>query len=88
MRELLPLLHGDAATVTGTTIAENLANTPETLRRDVLATTAEPFGAEGGIAVLRGNLVPDGAIIKHTAASPGLMSHRGRAVAARAGQRR
>ena len=66
--------------VTGATTGENMADVPETLRRDVIATTAEPFGAEGGIAVLQGNLAPSGAIIKHTAASPSLLTHRGRAV--------
>jgi dihydroxy-acid dehydratase len=80
MRELLPLLHVDALTVTGASVAENLKDVPETLRREVISTTAEPFGDEGGIAVLRGNLAPSGAIIKHTAASPNLLTHRGPAV--------
>lgn len=80
MRELLPLLHGDAITVTGESIAKNLERVPETLRREVISTITEPFGAEGGIAVLRGNLAPKGAIIKHTAASPRLLTHAGRAV--------
>jgi dihydroxy-acid dehydratase len=80
MRELLPLLHGQAMTVSGKTVAENLGAVPETTRRDVIAPLGEPFAAEGGIAVLRGNLAPGGAIIKHAAASPGLLRHRGTAV--------
>jgi dihydroxy-acid dehydratase len=79
MRELLPLLHGDALTVNGKTVADNVATT-ETLRRDVIAPLAEPFAPEGGLAVLRGNLAPSGAIVKHAAASPALLRHRGKAV--------
>ena len=80
MRELMPLLHGGALTVTGKSIAENLVNEPETVRREVIATVTEPFGEAGGISVLRGNLAPAGAIVKHTAASPNLLQHRGKAV--------
>ncbi len=80
MRELRPLLHGDALTVTGKTVAENLVDVPESFRRDVVASAAEPIHPEGGLAVLRGNLAPDGAVIKHAAASPTLLNHRGRAV--------
>jgi dihydroxy-acid dehydratase len=80
VKELLPSLHGDALTVTDKTLAENVAALPEKQRREVISTAAEPFGTEGGIAVLRGNLTPSGAIIKHTAASPKLLTHRGKAV--------
>lgn len=80
MRELLPRLHGEAITITGKSVAENLAGVPETLRREVIASVDKPFGDEGGIAVLRGNLAPSGAIIKHTAASPNLLTHRGKAL--------
>jgi dihydroxy-acid dehydratase len=80
MRELLLLLHGESLTVTGETVAANVSNSPESGRRDVVATLAEPFAAEGGLAVLRGNLAPDGAIIKHAAASPKLLQHRGKAI--------
>ena len=48
--------------------------------RDVIRTAAEPLLAESGIAVLRGNLCPDGAVLKPSAATPALMKHRGRAV--------
>ncbi|MFM9107390.1 MAG: IlvD/Edd family dehydratase [Chloroflexota bacterium] len=80
MRELLPLLDGEAMTVTGRTVAENLAGTPRSGRPEVVATLSEPFAPEGGLAILRGNLAPRGAVIKHAAATPELLRHRGRAV--------
>jgi dihydroxy-acid dehydratase len=80
MRELLPLLHGNALTVTGRTITENLASVRQSPRRDVVAAFDAPFASEGGLAVLHGNLAPNGAVIKHAAASPSLVKHRGRAV--------
>src|SRR5712671_560146 len=78
MKEILHLLHGDAVTVTGKSIRENL-QTAECHRRDVIRTAAEPLHAEGGTVVLYGNLAPDGAVIKQTAASPHLLQHRGKA---------
>jgi dihydroxy-acid dehydratase len=80
MRELAPLLRLDALTVTGKTVGENLAGVPESFRRDVIASAGAPIHPEGGLSVLRGNLAPDGAVIKHAAASPALLTHRGRAV--------
>jgi dihydroxy-acid dehydratase len=80
MKALLPLLHGDALTVTGASIAVNLGSAALSIRPEVIASLDVPFGAEGGIAVLRGNLAPSGAIIKHSAASPSLLTHRGPAV--------
>jgi dihydroxy-acid dehydratase len=80
MRELLPLLDGEALTVTGQTVAQNLASTPPSPMREVIAARDEPFHAEGGLAVLHGNLAPNGAVIKHGAATPELLHHRGRAV--------
>jgi dihydroxy-acid dehydratase len=78
MKEILGLLHGDALTVTGRTVAENVANA-ECHRRDVIRTAAEPLHAEGGTVILTGNLAPDGAVLKQTAASPHLLQHRGKA---------
>ena len=80
MRELRPLLAGEALTVTGRTIAENLADIRLSHDREVIAPLAEPFAAEGGLAVVRGNLAPAGAVVKHAAATPALLQHRGRAV--------
>jgi L-arabonate dehydrase len=79
IRELGDLIHGDALTINGRTIGENTANAP-CYNRDVIRPFNEPLTAKGGIAVLRGNLCPAGAVIKPSAASPQLMKHRGRAV--------
>jgi dihydroxy-acid dehydratase len=79
LRELLPLLHGDAMTVTGRTLAANVEDA-EIQNPDVIRSLSEPLLREGGLAILRGNLAPDGAVIKHGAASPDLLRHRGRAV--------
>jgi dihydroxy-acid dehydratase len=76
MKEILHLLHKDAITVTGKTIAENVANA-ECHRPEVIHTVAAPLHREGGTVILRGNLAPDGAVFKQTAASPHLLMHRG-----------
>jgi L-arabonate dehydrase len=73
------LLHKDALTANGATIWEN----SKEARNDnpqVIMPFAKPFKRDTGIAVLRGNLCPDGAIIKPSAATPKLMKHKGRAV--------
>jgi dihydroxy-acid dehydratase len=79
MREIADLLHLDAMTVTGKTMGENIA-TAQTYNRDIIRSRAGALHPEGGIAILRGNLAPDGAVIKQTAASPHLLKHRGRAL--------
>ena len=79
LNRLLPLLHGEAMTVTGRTLAENVADA-EAQHEDVIRSMDNPLHPEGGTALLRGNLAPDGAVIKHAAATPGLLRHRGRAV--------
>jgi dihydroxy-acid dehydratase len=78
MREILSLLHGECATANGKTIAENIEKA-ECYDRNVIRTMAEPLQPEGGTAILYGNLCPDGAVIKQTAASPHLLEHRGKA---------
>ncbi|MBV8730630.1 MAG: dihydroxy-acid dehydratase, partial [Acidobacteriia bacterium] len=78
MREILSLLHADAFTVTGKTIGENVAAS-ECFNRDVIRAASAPLNPEGGTIVLRGNLAPDGAVLKQTAASPQLLDHRGKA---------
>jgi len=81
MKEMETLLHRDCLTVTGKTIGENLRSVPRPERfREVIATLDKPFQPEGGLAMLRGNLAPAGAVIKQSAASPHLLHHRGRAV--------
>ena len=57
-------LHGDCMTVTGKTIAENLANVKFNTDQDVVRTTKNPISATGGVVSLKGNLAPDGAIVK------------------------
>jgi dihydroxy-acid dehydratase len=79
IRELGDLIHRDAMTVNGKTIGENNADAP-CWNRDVIRPFNEPLTADGGLVILRGNLCPDGAVIKPSAASPALMKHRGRAV--------
>jgi dihydroxy-acid dehydratase len=76
MRELLPLLHRDCLTVNGKTIEANVADAP-CYNRDVIRTRDQALFAEGGTVVLRGNLCPDGAVLKQTAASPHLCEHTG-----------
>jgi dihydroxy-acid dehydratase len=79
LSELAPLLHGDALTVTGRPLADGFAGAAA-LDRAVIAPFDAPLAAEGGIAVLRGSLAPDGALIKRSAASAELLRHRGPAV--------
>jgi dihydroxy-acid dehydratase len=81
LRELgeASLLHREALTVNGKTIWENNRDA-KCWNRDVIYSMKKPFKKDSGIAVLRGNLCPDGAVIKPSAATPKLMKHRGRAV--------
>ena len=73
------VLNHDVLTVNGKSIGENVSEAP-CWNRDVIHTFAEPFKHNAGIAVLRGSLAPDGAVIKISAASPHLLQHRGPAV--------
>lgn len=73
------MLHRDALTVNGKTIWENVA-TAEVYNPEVIRPFDKPLTPNGGIAVLRGNLAPNGAVIKPSAATPALMKHTGRAV--------
>ena len=79
LREIAPHLHLGALTANGRTLGDNIATAP-CWNRDVIRPIEEPLKREAGIAVLRGNLAPDGAVIKPSAASPHLLQHRGRAV--------
>jgi len=79
LRQLLPLLHPEALTVTGRSLAENV-QAAEIGNEEVIRPLDNPFYPEGGLAVLQGNLAPDGAVVKHVAATPRLLHHRGRAV--------
>ena len=79
LKQLLPLLHSDALTVTGRTLAENVAKA-QVSNPDVIRSLDDPLQSEGGLSILRGNLAPDGAVIKHAAATPALCNHRGPAL--------
>jgi dihydroxy-acid dehydratase len=79
MKEIAPLLHTDALTVSGKTVGENIADA-QNFNPKVIMSVAEPFKDKAGIAILRGNLAPRGAVIKPSAATPALMQHTGRAV--------
>ena len=79
IEDLGELIHRDALTVNGKTIGENVAGA-RCFNRDVIKHRDEPLTREGGIAVLRGNLCPNGAVLKPSAATPELMKHHGRAV--------
>jgi dihydroxy-acid dehydratase len=79
VRELESVIDRSATTVNGASLWDNCANAPN-WNRDVIHAFDEPFKANAGIAVLHGNLCPDGAVIKPSAATPALLKHRGRAV--------
>jgi L-arabonate dehydrase len=87
LRELGPVLNRDALTVNGQSMWDNVKDAPRWdleagggHHKRVIRPLADPFKPNAGIAVLRGNLAPDGAVIKPSAATPALMKHRGRAV--------
>jgi dihydroxy-acid dehydratase len=80
LRELRPLLHLDTLTVTGRTLGEEIDAAGAPFAQDVVRPFGKPLFPQGGIAVLRGNLAPGGAIIKQSAADAKLMQHEGRAV--------
>ncbi len=79
MREIEKHLHTDALTVNGKTIGENISNA-ECWDRNLIGTLENPIKPDSGIAVLKGNLCPNGAVLKPSAATPALLTHTGRAV--------
>lgn len=80
MHELskLNLLHTDLMTCTGKTVAENIADC-EIKNTEVIRTVDNPYSKTGGIAVLKGNLAPDGCVVKRSAVAPEMMCHSGKA---------
>lgn len=80
INELKDHLHMDAITVSGRSHRENIEDSTTCYNREVIATFDDPLIKEAGIAVVKGNLAENGAVIKPSAASPALMQHRGRAV--------
>lgn len=79
LKELDPLLHRNAITVSGQTLEHGYSNAPDP-DGGVVSTLDKPFDATGSIAVVRGTLAPKGAVIKRAAASPELLKHRGQAI--------
>ena len=79
MTRIADLLNMDCITVSGKTVKENIAEA-QVYKDDVILPREKALEQEGGLAVLRGNLCPDGAVIKHAAAEPHLRQHRGPAV--------
>ena len=79
MHEIASTLHLGAITANGETMGTNIAGA-ENWNKDVIKSMADPFKDHAGIAVLRGNLAPRGAVIKPSAATPALLVHTGRAV--------
>jgi L-arabonate dehydrase len=79
MKEISKHLHLDAMTANGHTVGENIADA-QNYNTEVIQPLDRPFKEKAGIAVLRGNLAPRGAVIKPSAATPELMVHKGRAV--------
>ncbi len=80
LRQLAPHLEVGAPVVGGGTVADVIARGEEIPGQDVIRSLASPHAAEGAMAILYGNLAPDSAVIKQSAASPHLMRHTGRAV--------
>lgn len=79
MKEILDLLHGGALTATGKTMAENLAGA-ECYNPEVILPRDKPLQPTGGTVILRGNICPNGAVLKTSAADAKLLQHTGRAV--------
>jgi L-arabonate dehydrase len=79
LKEISASLHADAITANGKTLVENVKDA-ECYDRNVIRALDNPFMANAGIAILRGNLAPNGAVIKPSAATPHLLQHRGKAV--------
>jgi dihydroxy-acid dehydratase len=76
LKELEPLLHIDLPTITGETLGKRVS-IAENKRPEVLHALDRPLSTEGGLAVLRGNLAPNGAVVKQSGVLPGMLHHRG-----------
>lgn len=74
----LGVLHLDCLTVTGKTVGENIAGA-KILDHEIIHTVENPIAKEGGIAVLKGNLAPEGSVVKRAAVAPEMMTHSGKA---------
>ena len=79
LQEMRPLLHCDALTCTGKSLGENIERF-KIFNHEVIKPLNQPILAEGGLIILKGNLAPNGAVIKTSAATPALLNHRGKAI--------
>lgn len=79
LAEIKDLLHGDALTVTGRTLLENIGSA-KSFNAEVIRPRSAPLSEEGGTAILRGNLAPRGAVIKHSAMEQRFLKHTGPAI--------
>ena len=79
LQEMRPLLHCDALTCTGKSLGENIERF-QIFNHKVIKPLKHPILAEGGLIILKGNLAPNGAVIKTSAATPALLNHRGKAI--------
>ena len=79
MKELIEYLHHDIKTVNGKTVRENVMNA-KGLNEQVITSLEKPFKKNSGVVILKGNLCPEGAVLKPSAASPHLMKHTCKAV--------
>ena len=80
MKEMESILHRDVITVNGKTLGENFNAADACCNRDIIGTMEQPFKPDSGIVVVKGNLAPNGAVIKPSAATPALLTHSGKAV--------
>ena len=81
LKTLEPLLHTDVPTISGRSLGEYLnAVQPPQAWQSAIRTLDEPLGSTGALAVIRGNLAPEGGVLKVAAATPGLLAHRGPAI--------
>jgi dihydroxy-acid dehydratase len=76
IKELKPFIHYDALTVTAKTVGENVSNA-EVINAEVIRPLDNPVHKEGGVAILKGNFAPKGAVVKMAAVSPKMMTHEG-----------
>ncbi len=79
IKEMEAIIHNDAITVNGKSMGANCASA-EVYDRKIISTMQDPFKPESGIVVVKGNLAPNGAVIKPSAATPALLKHSGKAV--------
>jgi dihydroxy-acid dehydratase len=78
MKEISPMLHMGALTITGKTIADNIRDA-QVLNRDIIRPLSNPVHNEGGLAILKGNLAPNGSVVKTAAVPPGMSVYSGTA---------